>query len=69
MYGYERDIGSIRNWMKKNKVSPSTLGQASVFRTSAVQRVLNGQCTLTTLRKVLRHIEKYPNVKQASRGK
>lgn len=69
MHGYEKDIQSIRDWMKKNKVSASALGQASVFRTGAIRRVVDSQCTLETLGRVLRHIKKYPSVKNPSRAK
>ncbi len=69
MYGYKKDIQSIKDWMKRNKVSASALGQASVFRTGAVQRIMSNQCTVGTLDRVLRHIKKYPSVKNPSRAR
>lgn len=69
MFGYEKDIHAIRTWMKKNKVSPSTLGVAALNRSAGLQRLLDGRSTIRSLQKTLRHIRRYPKVKQPSRGK
>lgn len=69
MFGYEKDIHTIKVWMKRNKVSPSTLGVAALNRSAGLQRLLEGKSTLRSLQRTLRHIRRYPKVKQASRGK
>jgi hypothetical protein len=69
MYGYEQDIKDIKDWLKRNKVAVSTLGQAALFRTGGAKRVLEGRSTVSSLDKVLRYISKYPTVRNPSRGK
>ncbi len=69
MYGFQEDIKSISDWLKINKVAPTTLGLALGGGVSLTQRVLNGKCTIKTLHRVLRHVEKYPKVKNSNRAR
>lgn len=69
MFGYEKDIHEIKTWMKRNDVSASTLGVAALNRSNGVHSLLSGRSTLKTLQKTLRHIHKYPKVRQANRGR
>ncbi len=69
MYGYQQDIQSISDWLKSNKVAPTTLGLALGGGVSLTERVLAGRCTINTLHRVLRHVEKYPKVKNNRKAK
>ena len=69
MYGFEKDIDAIKSWLKTNKVSPSCLGFAACKIPSATGRVLEGASTVKTLKKVMKHITKYPKVKNPSKAK
>lgn len=69
MHGFEEDLQSIKDWMKRNKVAPTTLGLVALYRTGGVKRLLEGRSTITSLKRVLRHIDKHPEVKNPSRGR
>ncbi len=69
MFGYQEDIQRVSDWLKINKVAPTTLGLALGGGVSLTQRVLNGKCTISTLHRVLRHVEKYPKVKCSSKAR
>lgn len=69
-YGFQDDLKEIRDWLKTNNVSWYALSTAVFFNSGTLRSLLlKNKGTLTTLERVLRHIRKYPKVKNPYRAR